>query len=371
LQAGETKDDGPGWKISRYVRAGIVAHDERISERAAAVSFAKVDRRYGEVVDAIDRFESARKAMAATDLTSGGALIATPMYSDYIDLLRPNVVCRKMGATVIPVPSGTLDMGRLDTGATAAYVGENAAPNASQPTTGNVKFNAKKLAIIVPLSNDLIRRSAPGAEAVIRGELLARAAVREDLAFIRGDGSANTPKGLRYWAAAANVFTSAVTDATTNFTAANIGIDFGKARRLLKDANTPMLKPGWVISPRTEEALRNLRDSVGGWLYRKDMDEFGKLDGFPYATTTQIPNNLGSNDESEIYLVDFAEFLIGDTMTLAMTVSDGAAYNDAAGNVVAAFSADQTVLKLIAEHDTAMRHTTSVAVITACHYGAA
>jgi HK97 family phage major capsid protein len=275
-----------------------------------------------------------------------------------------------MGATVIPVPSGSMDMGRMDAGATAQYVGENSGPNASEPQFGQLRFDSKKLSCIIPISNDFLRRSPAGAEAMIRKEMLARMGVREDLAFIRGDGAQNTPRGIKSFIAAGNTFTSAVTDATTNLTAANVGSDLGRARRLLKNANTPMLKVGWMISPRTEEAIRNIRDSVGGWLYKQEMDQKGTIDGIPYATSTQIPDNRGSGDESEIYLADFSEFLIGDTMAILMAVSDGAAYKNSSGVVTAAFTEDQTVIKVLSEHDTLLQHSTSAVLVEGCHYGA-
>jgi hypothetical protein len=63
-------------------------------------------------------------------------------------------------------------------------------------------------------------------------------------------------------------------------------------------------------------------------------------------------------------LCDFADVLLGESNALEVMASDVAAYYDGA-NVQAAFSLDQTVLRLIAHHDIAVRHEESLALMTA------
>ena len=48
---------------------------------------------------------------------------------------------------------------------------------------------ARKLTAMVPVSNDLIRRSPIGVEEIVRDDLVQTIARREDLAFLRGDGA--------------------------------------------------------------------------------------------------------------------------------------------------------------------------------------
>jgi len=95
----------------------------------------------------------------------------------------------------------------------------------------------------------------------------------------------------------------------------------------------------------------------------------GRLFGFPFGVTTQVPDNLGDGeDESEIYFVDFADAAIGESSRVEIEISSEAAYYDGS-NVVSAFSLDQTVLRAIARHDFAMRRNTSGAVIQAVTWG--
>jgi HK97 family phage major capsid protein len=90
--------------------------------------------------------------------------------------------------------------------------------------------------------------------------------------------------------------------------------------------------------------------------------------GWPIGTTTNVPITLdtsgsGNDNESEVYLVDFAQVLIGESQGLLVDSSQEAAYHDGS-NIQAAFSLDQTVVRAIAEHDLGMRHDKAVAMLT-------
>lgn len=112
----------------------------------------------------------------------------------------------------------------------------------------------------------------------------------------------------------------------------------------------------------------DLRDGNGNIAFPEMLQ--GMLRGFPYRTTTAIPINLGGGtNASEVYFLDASEVIIADAPTFELQTSFEAAYDDA-GTVKAAFSNDSVVFRLITEHDTAARHDTSVAYLTAVLWGA-
>ena len=105
-----------------------------------------------------------------------------------------------------------------------------------------------------------------------------------------------------------------------------------------------------------------VRDGSGNFAFREEM-MLGRLWTFPFGSTTQIPENLGmGGDESEVYLVDMADAVIGDATSIIIDTSTEAAYHDGS-QVIAAFSQDQTVVRAILQHDFGMRHDASVAVL--------
>lgn len=307
--------------------------------------------------------EAIVKALQTDEGEAGGYLVPEEYSSQLIEYLRPLAVVRRMNPVIIPMETGTMSMPAVTGGASAEYIGEGTNVPKSQPTFGQVKLTWKKLACLVPISNDLIRFSSPKADEVVRNDLVGAMAQREDAAFIRDDGTNDKPKGLLNWIATANKF-----DANETVNLANVTIDLAKAIYYLRKNETKFLNCGWILSPGSELYLRTVRDSNGNFAFKGEMDQ-GRLFGFPFGVTTQVPDNLGDGeDESEIYFVDFADAAIGESSRVEIEISSEAAYYDGS-NVVSAFSLDQTVLRAIARHDFAMRRNTSGAVIQAVTWG--
>jgi HK97 family phage major capsid protein len=214
------------------------------------------------------------------------------------------------------------------------------------------------------MSNDLLRRNTHGADTIVRDDMVAGIGSTSDAAFIRAIGSQYTPKGLRYWCPSANVIPA---NGTVNL--ANVTVDLGKLWLALANANVRFLRPGFIMAPRTYMYLANVRDGNGNFAFRDELLR-GRLMTYPFKFTTNVPVNLGGGtNESELYLTDFADVVIGETETLEITSSQEAAYHDGS-NVVAAFSLDQTVVRAIIEHDLVMRHAESIAVLSAVTWGA-
>jgi HK97 family phage major capsid protein len=258
---------------------------------------------------------------------------------------------------VVGLEGGNLRLPKLASGSSGGWIGENQNAPATQPSFGSVLLQAKKYASLVPISNDLIRRASMSASAVVREDLVADIAQATDLAYIRKDGTDGTPKGLRYLAASANILT-----AQGSPTVAKVIQDLGGMLQVLMDGNVRMLRPGWIIEPRTWKALFTMLDANANPVFRDELNS-GKIFGWPYRITTQIPRTLGAGTETEIYLADFADVILGEATSILVDLSDTAAYHDGT-NVVSSYSLDQTVLRAIVETDFNTRHNESIVVLT-------
>lgn len=347
----EVKKEKPN--IGRMIRA--LAAGKGDPEKAA--HFAK--KQWGDE-------EIAKALTTSTDVDGGGGgfLVPEEYSTELIEYLRPLSVIRSMNPVIVPMPVGSISIPAMTGGATAEYIGEGSNIGVSQPAFGQIKLTWKKLATLVPISNDLIRFSSPQADAIVRDDLVAAMAQREDAAFIRDDGTNDTPKGLRYWIADDNII-----PANGTITLANVAIDLGKAILALEENNIRFLRPGWLMSPRTKYYLTTVMDENGNYAFKDEMAG-GTLLNFPFAVTSQIPSNLGTEaNESEVYFVDFADAIIGESSLVELAVSEEAAYYNGS-NVVAAFSLDQTVIRAIARHDFALRRSVAGAVLTAVKWGA-
>jgi len=307
------------------------------------------------------------RALQASIGSGGGFLIPIELSTEIIEYLRPKTVVRRATpqSRQISIPRGNLTIGRQNTGATVGYIGEGQSTAYTQESVGAITFSAKKAKALVPISNDLIRFAQSSADMIVRDDLVRQLAVLEDQNFLRGLGSVNAPKGIRNLAASANVLT-----ATLSYNVTTVISDLQTMVTTLQNAYIPMTNPAWFWSPKTMNYLYDARDSVGGFLFRREMDA-GQFRGHPFFWTQNIPSNLGASaNQSEVYLVDMDEFIIADVPGLMIDASQEASYSSDGSTLTnSAFDRDETVIRIIAEHDCNIKHTAAACVLTAVPYG--
>lgn len=305
------------------------------------------------------------KALSQSSAPAGGYLVPIQQSAEIIDLRRNKTVIRGSGVREIPLPGGNLQVPKLTAGVAGSYIGENENIGVEQPTFGEVSLSAKKLAVMVPISNDLIRNSSPQADALVRDDIVRGLSVTEDAKLLRSQGGDKSPKGLRYLAASGNLIEA------QSASLANVATDIGRMMQKLMEANVPDGPWTLIWSPRTWRYLYTLQTTTGDFAFKDEMDR-GMFFGFRFKTTVQVPNTVtvGANaDCSEIYLFNPDDQVIGDNLNLSIDVSQEAAYHDGNG-VVAAFSKDQTVIRAISEHDFNTRYASSISVATGVRWGA-
>jgi HK97 family phage major capsid protein len=260
---------------------------------------------------------------------------------------------------------GNLTIPRLAGGASAAYQGELDDITVSQERFDDVNLVAKKLACLVPVSNDLIRRAPIGVEEIVRDDLVQTIARREDLAFLRGDGTDKGPIGFRHLCAPANVITVPAMGGTNPGDALNAILAAASSAILaLQNGMSRMIRPVWFMAPNVARFISLARDQVGGF-YFKDEIEAGRWEGYPIKITQQLPTNLSigaGTSGTEIYFADMADIILADTYNVVVDASDVASYNDGTG-MVSSFQRDQSLFRVIAEHDLNIRHLQSLVVL--------
>jgi len=324
------------------------------------------------------------RALNASTGSAGGFIIPPDYMNEIIELLRPMAQVRNAGPRVLPMPRGTMTLPGQASAATASYGNELVTIGSSQQTLNQIVASYKKLTALVPVTNDMMRYADPAVDAFVRDDLVKIIALREDLAFLLGDGTQNTPRGYTSFAngyATANGGTAGVWNTGANSTAASGGNwitsngtytlstaaqELGGLMNKLDTANVPDIKRVWFFHPRTKNYLYNVQNSLGVYVYRDEINQ-GKLLGYPFRCSTQIPINIwdatGTNQDcSFIFLAEMSETMILDSMQLELAVSRDGTYIDASGATQSAFSNDQTLIRAIAEHDFQIRHDASVAV---------
>lgn len=346
------KESDKGIAAARMVRALAASNGD--PERAKRFVQKVYDDALGDEI---------QKAFISSDLESGGALIVPEYASEIIDLLRSRTVVRAAGARTLPMNKGTLTIRKQKTGSSAGYVGESRNISVTQPSVGQIELTSKKLAAIVPISNDLLTfSSGPSADEFVRDDLVMEMSVREDRAFLRDDGTQHTPRGMRYWVDANNV------TASNGTTADAIEQDFKDLLNALEGADVRLIRPAWFMHPTRKNHLAVLRHDGGGQLIFPGLTGASQnIWGFPVFTTTSLPNNLNGN-ETEIMFADMVDAIIAEVTGLQIAVDSSAAYNEG-GDLQSAFSLDETVIRAITRHDFAFRRRESIAIKTEVVWG--
>ena len=334
------------------------------------------------------------KALFTGSGSAGGFLVPPDIAPGVIELIRAKSVVREAGPLVIPMPRGTMTMPGQASAETASYGAEGKAIQASQPSFNKIVATYKKLTAKVPVSNDMVRYADPAIDGIVRNSIVRTLALRQDLAFLLGDGTQDAPRGFvsfaNGWVAAkggtVGVFSQSANSVLAvnasdppnstggNFITSNPAYvlatavqELGGAMNRLDTANVPDEKRVWFMHPRSRNYLNNVQNSLGIYVFRDELSK-GTLNNYPVKVTTQIGNGFwdatGTNkDLSFIFLVEMTESMIFDSMQLQLAVSTEASYIDTTGTLVSAFDRDEMVIRAIAEHDHQMRHDFSVAVI--------
>jgi HK97 family phage major capsid protein len=343
------------------------------------------------------------KALVAGVGGSGGFIVPPEYVNEIIELLRPRAVVRSANPRVLPMPRGTMTLPAQTAAAAASYGAENTQITASQQTLGQIVATYKKLTALVPVGNDLMRYANPAADAFVRDDLVKIIALREDLAFLIGDGAADSPRGFtsfaNSWAvnwggAAGNWLSTAASTMAVNgtsnpatttggnfitsnsaYTLATVAQELGGAVNRLDTANVPDIRRRWFMHPRSWNYLNNVQNSLGVYVYRDELGK-GALLSYPFSKSTQIPINIWdatatNKDLSFVMLVEMDDALLLDSMSLELAVSREGTYYDSNSVLQSAFQKDQTLIRAIAEHDFQMRHAAAIAVIQAARWAPA
>ncbi|MDU2830791.1 MAG: phage major capsid protein, partial [Anaerococcus sp.] len=297
----------------------------------------------------------------STAAASGGVLIPENLHSEVIELLSDRTIVRKLGARSIPLPNGNMGLPRAAGGAQASYTGEGKDATASESRFDDVKLTAKTLIALVPISNQLIGRAGFNVEQLVLQDILTAISVREDKAFMRDDGTGDTPIGMKTRATQWNRLLPWDAAAEANLNTIDTYLD--ALILMAMNGNSNMISCGWGMSNRTYMKLFGLRDGNGNKVY-PEMAQ-GMLKGYPIERTSAIPVNLGAGgNESEIYFADFNDVVIAEDGVMSVDFSKEATYKDADGNLVSAFARNQSLIRVITEHDIGFRHPEGLAMGT-------
>jgi HK97 family phage major capsid protein len=374
---GETEETRPaaqrvevkelGQKLS-LVAAGIV-----IAGKSGDPMQVLTDHGYQGLVDELKTHANHGKAVNTGVSSEGGILVPTSLQGGILPLLRAESTFLNAGPTRVQLVNGSFKQPRGATGATASYVAEGALKPVSTPTFDAIDMKAKKLAGIVPITNEARKWTIGNLEAYIRDDLRNALALTMDVNAYLGTGSGSSPVGILNKPGIQTV-TGTFASATAP-TLAELDALANAAILKLTTANiyaNPRWR--WVMSYRTAMFLATVRTSGGDLAYPEmDLGRDGgpRWKGFPVIVTNQVPTNLGTGtDETLISLVDFTHVLFGEEEGIVMKMSDQATLDpDGTGeNLLHLFQQNMFAILAETEHDFGLRYAKAVVKATGIRF---
>lgn len=241
---------------------------------------------------------------------------------------------------------------RIANGVTAGFVAEGA-----QITDGDVALDEvtllpstlKSLKVLVRVSNELIRQSVVGLEAVLRQRLITDVANALDTALWDGAGTSDTIKGI--------LRASSIATGTLDLTDADSLIDG------LATAQGNKVNPThWVMTSGTFATLRKLKIANPGATSDQDFRQYlfdpstiqngtaFQLFGLPVIITDNIP---AVSTKKRVALVDFSKVVVARDVDSEVKILDQT-WGDF----------DSVGIRVVARYDTALLQPKAVTLLT-------
>ena len=228
-----------------------------------------------------------------TDVGFASALVAkNRLVGEFVELLRAKTVFEKLTGFK-NVPFNSKIPSQL-TGGQAQWVGEGAPKPLTNPTYSEVEIKEHKLAAITVYSQELIRRSDPAVDVLVRDDLIEASKTLIDNTFLdAGAATAVRPAG---------VLNAVVAIPSTGTTAEAYDADLEKLTDKFIEANLSLDGAFYLMSETRASRMSKLRDALGNKYYSGMQGAQKELDGLPVITSQSIGDKIVLVKTSEILL---------------------------------------------------------------------
>lgn len=251
----------------------------------------------------------------AIEVTSGNsAILQSQVAKLLVQPLQQASTFLSAGPTILD-SNNPLRIPRISSSVSAGFVAEGA-----QITDGTVAFDEvdllpstlKSLKVLVRVSNELIRQSVVGLDAVLQQRLITDVANALDAALWSGSGSSNTIKGI--------VNAGGVATGSLDVTDADSLID-GIATALANHV-TPT---HWAMTAETFNSFRKIKVGTSDARYVFDPSTIQsgtafQLFGLPVLITTNIPDAAAGRPQ--VALVDFSKVVVARDVDASVFILD-------------------------------------------------
>ena len=192
------RGDIDNFSVCRWSMACEQARNTNAGELAYA-RIAPWEKAYYAALEAYALTKSESTLKAQGDMISGqdGGWLAPELWStSFIDQIHPASALARLPVTRIPMGTRVVHVPRLSMNLQVNWAGENSSLTASQAQFQQVSFTARKQALFIQISNELIRDSNPAAMQILQTNGSKYMAWDQDFQALLGTGQSATPTGL-------------------------------------------------------------------------------------------------------------------------------------------------------------------------------
>ena len=355
-------------KADLLVKSAVCAFDAYVKRQPVEASIAA---RYGddEVIKAVvDATTKSAQNPAFTNVAGWAQELVRDSYGAFMDLLRgvsvipqvPMMMFQFDGANSIKIPMRNASSPNL----AGAFRAEGAPIRVGALSLTSATLTPKSLGVIATFSQELMDRSTPSIEQIVRNAMIQDTADALDAAYLGSTaGSSTVPAGLQTYASGAN------TAASAGATTANIITDLRGRLQQLASLNMGQ-RPVWIMNPARWYAVKLAVTAAGTLAFPEAAQN--QLIGIPVVVSTNVPSAV-------VFLVDAAQIsfaggaprfmgtevaTIHEENTTPVAIGTAGTPNVVAAPVRSLFQTNSAALRTVWELDWSVLRTGAVQTIT-------
>ncbi len=361
----------PGIAFARIAKVKALSYLDQDSKTDVA------KRYYGEDSSTYGHFAKANVVAGASVSGNWGEFLVgdeTSAYADFAEYLRPMTILGKFGNGGIPslrtVPFRVALLSQTSGGA-GYWVGEGKPKPLTAFAGSRTTLDELKVASIAVATEELLRKSSPSADAMLRDQLAAAVTERIDTDFI------DPAK-----AASAGVSPASITNGVTAINSTgNTADDIREDVRLLVNtfiaANNPPMTGVWVMSSATALALSLLQNPLGQDEFPQVTMAGGTFQGMPVITSQYLGDVSAGGyvalvNASDIYFADEGGVMVDVSREASLQMLDNPT-NDTvtptATSMVSMWQTNSVAFRAERILNWAKRRTSAVALLDSVAWG--
>lgn len=278
--------------------------------------------------------------MATESTATNTALLQSQVANILVQPLEAASIVLSSGVRVFDT-AGPLRIPKLTAGASVGFVAEGASIPEADVSFGEVSLmpsTLKSLKVLIRFTNELLRQSVLGLDAVLRQRLVTDVSNALDTALLTGAGTSNTIKGL--------INQTGVQTGTLNTADADSLLD---AVALASAANVTPNR--WFISGADFIALRKLKEATGSKKYLLESDVTSgptyRLFGIPVTVTNKLATG-------KAVLADTSQIAVARDIAPTVKLLDQTFA-----------TTDEQAIRVVTRYDIGLLHPEAVIVLTA------